>query len=329
MSSSARSSTVSLVDGDRVHPDAFLDPRVFDAEMARIFMGGWVYVAHESEIAHPGDYKTTVMGREPVIVSRDRDGALHVLVNRCSHRGAAVCQWPKGNGTAFRCHYHGWTFASDGTLVGVSYPDGYEDPDRDWMGLAAAPRVEAYRGLVFASFAPGVRPLTDHLGAALPDVDRFVEHAAGHELRVAPDAVQATCHANWKLVLEGAGPDRALPGAPPGGPPDADGPGDVTIFPNLQLAGGHLREVQPVAVDRTRLVLRPLLAAGAPAAVNRLRLRHHEEAAGLAGPVLPGELADLERHGDELAAAPAWRSASGESLHGLYRRWRERMEVEG
>ena len=60
-------------EGDfRIHVDAYTDAEVFDFEMERIFSQWWVYVAHTSEIVERGDYKTTFMGRQPVIVSRDR-----------------------------------------------------------------------------------------------------------------------------------------------------------------------------------------------------------------------------------------------------------------
>ena len=95
-------------------------PEVFEAEMERIFMRTWVYVGHDSEIAEPGDYKMTSVGKEPVLLSRGEDGAPHVVINRCSHRGAAVCLMPRGNVSGFRCQFHGWTFGLDGKLVGDS-----------------------------------------------------------------------------------------------------------------------------------------------------------------------------------------------------------------
>src|SRR5262245_6060535 len=75
----------------RVHTSVYTDPEIFAAEMERIFERGGVYVGHTSEVAMPGAYKTTHMGRQPVIVTRDEAGTLHVLLNVCRHRGAAVC----------------------------------------------------------------------------------------------------------------------------------------------------------------------------------------------------------------------------------------------
>src|SRR5882757_4130160 len=100
----------ALVRGGWVHRDAYTDPAIFTAEMERIFMGTWVYVGHDSEIPAPGDFKSTAVGTEPVILVRDEDGLPRVTINRCSHRGASVCPLARGNVKAFRCEYHGWTF---------------------------------------------------------------------------------------------------------------------------------------------------------------------------------------------------------------------------
>ena len=81
-----------LVRRDRVHGSVYTSPEIFDAEMERIFSEGWVYVAHESEVGEPGDYVTRRMGRQPVIVSRGDDGLVHVLSNRCAHRGNRICK---------------------------------------------------------------------------------------------------------------------------------------------------------------------------------------------------------------------------------------------
>ncbi len=95
----------------RVHTSLYTDPAIFAAEMERIFERGWVYVGHTSEVAAPGTYKTTHMGRQPVIVTRDDVGTIHVLLNVCRHRGAAVCRDAAGQATTFQCPYHGWCTA--------------------------------------------------------------------------------------------------------------------------------------------------------------------------------------------------------------------------
>ncbi len=120
-----------LAKADRVHRRIYLDEDVFEQEMERIFSRTWIYVGHESEVAHPGDYKTTFLGRQPVIVSRDEAGTIHVLLNRCTHRAATVCQAASGNSNFFRCEYHGWMFRNNGELIAPTFGGGYDSADFD------------------------------------------------------------------------------------------------------------------------------------------------------------------------------------------------------
>lgn len=193
----------ALAADDRVHRDIYVDPRVFELEMERIFATTWVYVAHTSEIPEPGDYKTTTIGRAPVIVTRSEDGGIHVLYNRCSHRAATVCQDPCGNSSYFRCAYHGWTFRNDGGLIGATFSDGYGPGfDKSRFGLTALPRVDSYRGFIFASMAAEGPSLTDHLGHAKEFIDLRCDAAPGGELLLRSGTHRYSYPFNWKLQLE-------------------------------------------------------------------------------------------------------------------------------
>lgn len=117
----------ALVRPDRVHGSVYTSPEIFRRELEQIFRKGWVYVAHDSEVPEPGDYITRMMGQEPVIVARGKDGQVRVLANRCAHRGNRLCNAEQGNATSFRCPYHGWTFSNEGPLVAVPMKNGYAD----------------------------------------------------------------------------------------------------------------------------------------------------------------------------------------------------------
>src|SRR5688572_14282017 len=112
----------SLVRPGRVHRDVYTSPAIFDLEMDRIFGQAWVYVGHESQIPNPGDYWTTLIGRNSVVMVRDKNHAVRVLHNRCPHKGAKVVAEGCGNvGPLLRCPYHAWTFKLDGTMLGVPH----------------------------------------------------------------------------------------------------------------------------------------------------------------------------------------------------------------
>jgi phenylpropionate dioxygenase-like ring-hydroxylating dioxygenase large terminal subunit len=115
----------ALVREDRVHTSLYRDPEIFNEEIERIFSKTWVWVAHESEVPTKNTFKTSWVGLQPVIVTRDKNNEIHVLLNRCRHRGASVCEQRKGKTSVFVCPYHGWSYDMDGKLRKVPYADGY------------------------------------------------------------------------------------------------------------------------------------------------------------------------------------------------------------
>ena len=129
-----------LVEPGRVHRRVYTDPDLFELEMERIFGRAWLFVGHTSQVPQPGDYITTELGRQPVIMARHRDGSVRVLLNRCTHRGAKVVNERKGHAQRLTCCYHGWSFDTDGTLMTVPVPEGCgEGFDKDALGLGRAP----------------------------------------------------------------------------------------------------------------------------------------------------------------------------------------------
>ena len=194
-----------LVEPGRVHRSVYTDPAIFDLEMERVFGRAWIYVGHESQVASPGDYLTTRIGLQPVILCRHRDGALHVLFNRCSHRGAKVCVLESGNARRFECMYHGWSYDTDGRLIGVPVPEGAASGfDMGAAGLDAAPRVGAYRGFVFASCARDGMSFDDYIGPMTPNIDDLVDRAPAGELAFDAGVHRYVFPGNWKLQVENA-----------------------------------------------------------------------------------------------------------------------------
>ena len=81
----------SRKDYSRIPYWLYHDTDIYKEEQELIFRGAtWAYLCFEAEIPNPGDYKTTWVGDTPILVNRDRSGDIHAMVNRCSHRGAAV-----------------------------------------------------------------------------------------------------------------------------------------------------------------------------------------------------------------------------------------------
>ncbi|SEQ82412.1 aromatic ring-hydroxylating oxygenase subunit alpha [Thalassovita taeanensis] len=193
--------TDTLMKGDRVATPMYEDPALFDAEMEKIFGKCWVWVGHESEVPGKGNFKLSWVGTQPVIISRDRKGDLHVLVNRCRHRAATVCEIKKGKTSSFQCPYHGWGYGLDGSLRAIPYTEGYStDFDKANYGLKKL-KVETFEGMIFASFNMDVEPLEEFLGNAKPWIKLFMKQGGGFPIKVLGEH-QFKVPMNWKIQLE-------------------------------------------------------------------------------------------------------------------------------
>ncbi|WPY96190.1 benzoate 1,2-dioxygenase large subunit (plasmid) [Limimaricola variabilis] len=189
----------------RARRDMFSDEDLFELEMKHIFEGNWIYMAHESQIPEPGDYYTLTMGRTPVVITRDKDGELHALVNACSHRGAMLCRFKRRNQKTFTCPFHGWTFSNTGKLLKVKdpktggYPEQFnKDGSHDMTRVA---RFENYRGFLFGSLNPDVSSLEEYLGETRKLIDMVVDQSE-EGLEVLRGASTYTFDGNWKLQAE-------------------------------------------------------------------------------------------------------------------------------
>ena len=198
-----------LVQRGRVHRSLYVDPAVFALEQQRIFGGTWVYLAHASEIAEPDSFVTRRLGPRPIIVTRDREGKVHALINRCTHRGALVCREAAGKAQFFTCGYHGWSFRNTGECADIPLEDAYgEGFDRRTCDLGRVPFVAEYRGFIFGTMNPakGQKPLIDHLGPAAERLDEWIDHNGGDPSAIRVSGAQRfLVRGNWKCIYDNAG----------------------------------------------------------------------------------------------------------------------------
>jgi phenylpropionate dioxygenase-like ring-hydroxylating dioxygenase large terminal subunit len=363
----------ALVEPGRVHSAIYTSPEIFELEIERIFHGSWVYVGHASEVRETGEFRVRQLGRQPAIMVRGDDGAIRVLMNRCRHRGAAVCEVEAGREKFFRCWYHGWTYDNTGKLVSVTDPSGYgKSFSTGDYSLTPAPRVAIYRDFVFASLSEDVPPLEEHLGPAAAMIDLLVDASPDRQIELGAGVHKTVFNGNWKLVgMDGyhphyvhasvlakwkrkanSGASAAHSGSPfdsraktftrdfgnghamldmrehrmqhfseyekflrgiPGGSEyiaalnDRDGEaratlllamaGDphVSIFPNMQIIGNHVRIMLPLSAGRTEVLMFPALFKGVSPDINAVRLRQHESFYGPAGDGSPDDAEIFER----------------------------------
>jgi phenylpropionate dioxygenase-like ring-hydroxylating dioxygenase large terminal subunit len=191
-----------LIQPEQVHGSIYTDPEIYQEELRKIWQRTWVYVGHASEVPNPHDFVMKSIGPDPVLMTRDKDGNIHLLHNRCPHRGNQVCEKHRGNSRTFTCNYHGWTFANDGSLRGYPFPSGYKDDKRKELGLGKVARVGIYKGFVFGSMSPEGHSLEEHLGGARQAIDALCRNSPEGEIEVTAGFLQHKVMANWKFVME-------------------------------------------------------------------------------------------------------------------------------
>jgi benzoate/toluate 1,2-dioxygenase subunit alpha len=189
----------------RANRRIFTDEEIFELEMTHVFEGNWVYLAHDSQIPNAGDYFTTFIGRQPVVITRDKSGELHCLINACAHRGAMLCRRKTDNRMTLTCPFHGWTFRNDGRLLKVKDPEGAgypasfnTDGSHDLVKVA---RFDSYRGFLFGSLNPDVSTLAEHLGDTTKVIDMLVDQSP-EGLEVLRGSSTYTYDGNWKVQAE-------------------------------------------------------------------------------------------------------------------------------
>ncbi|HJH24935.1 MAG TPA: aromatic ring-hydroxylating dioxygenase subunit alpha [Paenalcaligenes hominis] len=196
-----------LVRETEIHKDLYIDEEVFQLEMEQLFANTWVYVGHASQIPNKGDYYTTTIGTEAVIMVRHTDNSIKVLYNRCPHKGVKVAGETCGNtGKFFRCPYHAWTFRTDGRLLAIPLKKGYEDTGFECseanQGMAPVENVEVYRDFVFCRLSPEGESFSDFFGESLSTIDNMVDRSPEGKLEVAGGVMRYMHHCNWKMLVD-------------------------------------------------------------------------------------------------------------------------------
>ena len=206
MATSIKETTTWPNDGvSRVPYQIYTDPEIYAAEQEKIFRGPiWSFVGIEREIPEPGDYQTTYIGDTPVIVLRDLEGEVQVIVNRCAHRGNLVCIAKEGKATELTCVYHNWRYDLQGNLKSVAFgkgigkkggmPDDFDTAEHGMQRL----RTDTFCGLIFATFSDDVAPLPEFLG---DEMRENIERVLGRGMVLLGTYSQYMPN-NWKLYME-------------------------------------------------------------------------------------------------------------------------------
>ncbi len=172
----------------------YVDERIFGFEMERIFRRFWLYAGHVSQVKNPGDYFLYKLGKDSIMVIRDREGKVRAHYNTCRHRGSVICRESQGSVNKLVCPFHSWVYDMDGKLRSAMHmPEGF---DKSKYGLKPV-HVELMEGFIFISvadepldFEPARQQYKRHLAPYQLDRTKVV-HTREYPLK-----------ANWKVLAE-------------------------------------------------------------------------------------------------------------------------------
>lgn len=197
----------ALVRDTEVHKDCYIDDEIFELETAHLFANTWVYVGHASQVPKVGDFYTTTVGTQPVVMVRHTDQSVRVLYNRCPHKGVQVAPDGCGNtGKFFRCPYHAWTFRTDGKLLSIPLKKGYDNTGLEHCeashGMVPVGAVQVYRDFVFCRLNPEGIGFGEFFGDSLSTLDNMVDRSPDGKLEVAGGVMRYMHHCNWKMLVD-------------------------------------------------------------------------------------------------------------------------------
>lgn len=192
-----------LIKEDRIHSRLYYDEEIFKEELEQIWYKQWVFIGHDSEVPNPGDFRTGMIGRQPIIICRGDDNRIRVFMNRCRHRGMTICELKRGNSGGFLCPYHGWAYKNTGEVQKIPMAETYGDRlNTDELSLVEVARLDSYRGFLFASLSKKGKPLLENLGLAKDNIDRFCAMSPTGEITLNHGVYRMTIRANWKMWIE-------------------------------------------------------------------------------------------------------------------------------
>jgi len=187
----------------------YTDPAVFASEREKIFRRCWQVVGHRHQLINPGDFFTTELQGEPLLLVRGSQGELRGFYNVCRHRAGPPAEG-SGSRKLFRCAYHGWTYGLDGALISAPEVEGVQDFCREHFALAPV-RAEEWYNLIFVNLDANAAPLRQSLGELPQQAKRFdFQNMRFFERR----SYDMKC--NWKTYVDNYLEGYHLPSVHPG-----------------------------------------------------------------------------------------------------------------
>ena len=187
---------VALESAETIPSSWYTEAAVAEIESGAVFERLWQFVGHERQVERPGDYLSTDVVDDPVVIVRDGEGRLRAFYNVCRHRGGPLATDSCGHATMLQCKYHGWTYRLDGSLRGVPRFGRSDLFDKRDYGLVPI-ELATWEGLVFVRLEPG----GPTLGETLAGVRERIAPAQLADLSFfRQDLFEVAC--NWKVYVD-------------------------------------------------------------------------------------------------------------------------------
>lgn len=197
--------------------EAYIDPTAFEVEKQKVFFENWAGIGFGKDVPNTGDAVPIEFLGIPLLMLRDRSGAVRVFQNICRHRGMILVQEPTTIRGVIRCPYHSWCYGLDGSLRStpdIGGPGVNEHPDVDKTGLGLQEvRATLWRDVVFVNLsgeAPAFEDYAAELIARWKEFDKPIHHGGPES------SFNLTVNCNWKLAVENYCESYHLPMVHPG-----------------------------------------------------------------------------------------------------------------
>jgi len=176
----------------------YTDGQVFRLEQETVFTRSWHFAARADQFNKPGDYVTSEIAGEPIVIVRGTDNEVRGFFNVCRHHAAAVMTDAEGHANQMRCPYHGWTYSLEGELKGTPDFNDVCGFDRSKNGLLPT-EIASWEKWIFARLAnEGNQSLEDFLGHDLIDQ---IQAIGPNNLRWF-ERRRYTLNCNWKVFVD-------------------------------------------------------------------------------------------------------------------------------
>jgi phenylpropionate dioxygenase-like ring-hydroxylating dioxygenase large terminal subunit len=203
--------------GHTIPGERYWSREFFHQEWEHMWTKVWLLLGRESELPNPGDWQMEPVGREEILMVRQKDGGIKAFYNVCQHRGNPLVDGPKGSVKRFVCKYHSWAFMPDGELNFA--PDKEDFPDGNPCGKVRLMEVrcETFAGFVWVNMDPNCGSLKDYLGPIWDAWNALELHTWKRTM-----ARSAWLPCNWKVVLDNFNESYHVPTVHQGATPDTD-----------------------------------------------------------------------------------------------------------